>query len=479
MHELFEITDRANKTALLLVQERYDSRFASFVKSSKARLAYVERDLEELIHDASVEAGADQSYVKRRFDQYLADAVLEKDPATREDLSYKGEGGLPPEKYDPTDGSNGTVHKDDPLNLGETEGLGAEESRQPDATVDLGQYTHEGEGAGEVDKGPLSTSSCFRCGDKPVSAGFVVCPDCTTELHRQADYTPLKDSPFGVDHSQEPVNQEMHPTPEDLPYQCKICGYPGDGQGATKDEITAHVQDDHNDILQRAQQEQVQQPGFEQESLPMAASVKQADVPEATPEGTPKVDPLPTSSADRFDEMVQDLADRAAAEQLSTPTPEEVHAVSSQLGLPTEEVQQSLVATALVGKYMGMNGKLAESIDAPEGYQEVAVDQGGGRIEGREALVGSNAVINKVAEEMNSTPDLVYQEVKARYGGEDLPDKYHASISGERHFFLPSQLAGQGQQQQQVQDPNVGPAAAPAPEATPPAPQQQQTQQQY
>jgi hypothetical protein len=48
--------------------------------------------------------------------------------------------------------------------------------------------------------------------------------------------------------------------------------------------------------------------------------------------------------------------------------------------------------------------------------------------------------LHKVAEDLGMTSQLVEDMVRERYGGVDLPDKYHASVTGERRLFLPSDL---------------------------------------
>jgi hypothetical protein len=463
MLDLYDVDaqERANKAALLLVHDRYTQRFAKFVKNA-ARLAYVEHDLALLIQAAVDETGADYDFVKARFDSFLAESlpVLDTTPP-REDLNYKTEDeGLPPERNetgDPVD-----VAETDVQDQGEVPEAGREETVNRPTKVELDQYTEndvkgDGERESKFAYGNIADEStwlgCVRCSTKlnPVYAqSSPVCQQCTSELKKNADdrlpYEQLQNEP-----------QDFAPIadPNAMEYRCTICNQTG-----TQDEVTAHVQNDHADVLQRKQQELLGQPTPEQ------PTAKVADVPDGNtppPDGPARAEPLPSTPADKFDDMIQDLADRAAARQFSAPSEEEIHSIASQLGVDADQVRTQLYSIATFGNYTGINGDLGDS-QVPDGFEEVSVQGAGGRVDSHEALVPVDLVVNKVADSMNMEPNLVYQQVRDKYG-DDLPDKYHASVSGEHHFYLPTELAGN---QQQV--PQQEPAAPPAPEVAPTAP---------
>lgn len=457
MYELLA-QDRANKSALLLVQERYSVELQPFVKNSKSRLVYVVNELDEIVARAATDTGADVLWVKERFDQFLADTVE----------------GLPPAKFEEGDPLEGTDVKDsDVQDKGEVEGAGREEALNPDSLEhqDLGESSNP---VGETDSGrPTSgnvvaagtTDECVRCGKSlnPVIAKYTpVCPTCTSALKKLTEGGGFGENyedtnPQSLDYLNENPNVDQN-----LPYRCTIC----DEQG-TRDEVYSHVQKFHPDAVSNKQQEMMGTP-LPQESVPVAAKVADVPVPDVNDPNRAEVQPLPENPSDQFDDTIQDLANRAAAQQFSAPQDQEIHQIASQLGIDEEQVRQALYTTALFGEHAAVNGQLGEQANAPEGYEEVSLDNLGGQINSHEALVPVDLVVNKVADSMNMEPNLVYQQVRDKYG-DDLPDKYHASVSGETHYYLPTELAGNQvqQQQQPAYDPNVGPAAPPAPQPTP------------
>jgi hypothetical protein len=179
------------------------------------------------------------------------------------------------------------------------------------------------------------------------------------------------------------------------------------------------------------------------------------------------VAPQQQNPADRFDNIVQETADRAAARQLSLPSDNEVAEIAQQTGLQDDEVRQRLISTAQFGNYKATNGSL-DAEDLPDGYTEITVGETGGRIDAHQALVPVEVVIGKVAEEMEMERSLVMNQVVDRYGGGSLPDKYHASVSGERHFYLPNELAGNMQPQPNPNPPQPEQEGLPDPGAAPP-----------
>jgi hypothetical protein len=129
-------------------------------------------------------------------------------------------------------------------------------------------------------------------------------------------------------------------------------------------------------------------------------------------------------------------------------------------GSDADTIRQSLYATAAFGKYTAVNGQIGESAKLPQNYQEINM---GGQVNPQQALVPTDVVVQKVADEMGMSKDLVYNMVRDKYGA-DLPDKYHASVSGEHHFYLPQEIAANQVEQPQQQQP-----PAPAPPAPDPS----------
>lgn len=463
MYELLA-QDRANKAALLIVHERYNVELDPFVKNSKSRFTYVESQLDNILERAAADTGADVLWVKERFDAYLAESME----------------GLPPKKNEEGDPLEGSGVKDsDVQDLGTVDGAGLEEALDPPALEHQDLADSSGT-KGEVDSGLPSSSSnvkdCARCGTSlnPIVAKYTpVCPDCTAELKKIADGPGFGQSyedtnPQSLDY----LNDTTSPD-QNLPYNCTICGESG-----TKDEIYRHVEEAHADAVQAKQQEMMGLPEG-QPAEQFAPTSKEADavpVPDASDPNRAEVQPLPETPADQFDDIIQDLANRAAARQFSTASDADIQNIASQTGQDPEQIKQALVATATFGNHVATNGQLGEQTAAPEGYEEVSLQGMGGRVDSHEALVPVDLVVNKVADSMNMEPNLVYQQVRDKYG-DDLPDKYHASVSGETHYYLPTEMAGNQLQQEQQQqpapvDPNVGPTAPPAPQLQ----QQQPTQ---
>lgn len=445
-------TERVNKTAMLLARTRYSERLAPFVKNSAARLEYVRGQLDDLLYEVIEETGADSTYVFSRFDSYLKEAV-----------DYKPDpDGIPSGKNAPNAEGLEDVEKTDVMDRGDVDGAGDEEARDI-PKQDLGEYSQKATAYKTKEAGDVTDratwKTCFRCPTKlnPVYAQTSpVCRVCATELKHKADLQGVDD--LQRMNLQEEPYADLLPAPTDMPEQCTLCGQTG-----SHDELISHIQRDHQDVLQRDQ-------GFDQGVAP---DNFEQPVAAAEPADPAKVEPLPETPADRFDDMVQDLANRAAAQQFSTPDENALHSIASQLGVDSEQVQQSLIPVAIFGNYVGVNGQLSQDATPPEGYEEVSVQGLGGRVDSHEALVPTDLVISKVADDMNMEPELAMTMIRDRFGGVDLPDKYHASLSGEIHYYLPSELAGN--QQAQQPDPNVGPTPGSGPT---PMPQQAQQAQQ-
>lgn len=484
--------ERREKTALLLAHERYAAQFAPFVKGRASRLSYVRSQIDTMLSEVSVEAGADEEKVRAGFEEFLA-AVLEKNRWKHEELGQedsdtvvKFTDGEPPQPEE----VGAKLEQTDVADRGEVEGLGAEFARDPDSqvTVNLTEETSEG-----LDPS-FSKVACARC-DKESTE--LVCEACTKDLQA------LAQSDFGYEgegHSAE-YNQDQFMNNTDfseqgedapaVPFRCTLCG----NEEASREAAIQHVEDDHSDILQRQFEYADNDADREMELDHMSSLREQAiaktidllaarklsmppDLKTAYDEDPAKVEPLPESPADRFEEYVQDLANRAAASQFSQVGDEAYHSLASQLGLDEDEVRGSLHAVAVFGDYVGANGELIDEMYSPEGFQEVSAEGVSGRMAAREALVPTDMVISKVAEDMNMAEDLAYSYIRDTYG-DDLPQTYHASVNGELHFYLPAELAVGAQQEQMrsqpPMDPNAGPSLAPqqnTPAAAQPMPAQ-------
>lgn len=404
-----EATDRANQAALLLAHERFIRQFAPFVKGIPARLAYVEDQIAQMIEETCKETNGDVAYVKSRFDSFIAD-TMKIDPE-----------GLPNVKNVTGDEGLEGVEHTDVMDRGEVPGAGADEAREVDEVQDLGQYT-----------GGWSLSEYV---------GQQLPESVLTYLKRHSDADWDDSGARGIGTGLAEETEPVTVPAENMPYVCTICG-----REDSHDAILAHVQQDHADVLQRAQEE----------GLPMAAKTAEQEPAE--------VQPLPESPADRFETHVQELAERAAARKFSMPDEETIHSVASQLGVSVDDVRGNLVSVAMFGNNIGVNGELGGEGSPPEGFTEISV-QGVGSGQ-QQAIVPTDLIINKVAEEMNLERDLAYNQIRDRYGA-DLPDRYHAQVNGEIHFYLPAELAANQTAQTPGYDPNVGPTMQPAPQQVP------------
>jgi hypothetical protein len=399
-----------------------------------------------MLEEVCNETGADREQVGTEFEVFLA-AVLEKDHWKKDDVNnadtvVKNTEGRPPAPEEP----GAKLVETDIAARGEVEGLGQEEALNPDTQVSVSLTEETSEG---LDPSYAATKTCARCQHETTD---LVCEKCTGELKSLA-YMDMGD---GEGHSAEYMQDEfLNNTDFDrpgesqgTPFRCTICG----NEESSREAAIAHVEDDHADVLQRQQEEAVP------EQEPAYASTK-----EAIDQDPAEVAPLPQSPADRFEEYVNDLANRAAAQQFSAVDDATIHSLASQLGADEDEVRASLHTVSIFGNYVGSNGQLVDESFTPEGYQEVGVEGVGGRVAAREALVPTDMVISKVAEEMNMEQDLAYDYIRDKYG-DDLPTTYHASVQGELHFYLPAELAVAAQQEQmssQPMDPNAGPSLAP------------------
>lgn len=534
---MYDLTasEKANKSALILVHDKYAKNLAPFVKSSKTRYEYVQGDLDKIIEDVCKETGADPDWVRERFS--ALDTVLEKDNTKSEKVDSKPDGPYTNNsEYNPEG-----IKNDDVADRGEVVGLGREEALKADATQDLNEETASETGVTEVDNktaalikeamtsrdfrliagilastgaspeqieafaqelaktnpmfdydrfvaaaqgSPMSGRdapgyrpySCFRCGKDTASKLSKVCKECNQELLKLA-----LPQPDGTDGSQGigtgaegPGVQELpSPINPNVPYACTLC----EREFPSREEVLGHIHTDHADVLQR----QLRDRGTEnmgQDNLGVTAplaSTKEADVPQPTDEAA-EIAPLPENPGDRFDEYVQKMAETAAARRFSQASDEDIHSIASQIGQSPDDVKNALVVVAVFGDQTGVNGQIGADPTPPEGYQDAPVQGLTGQQDTHEALIPTDSVVKYVADDLNMSPELAYNQVKDKYGA-DLPEKYHASISGQVHYYLPAEMAQAAAQQQQAQQPPMQQQMAPPQQQAPPMQQPPQPNQ--
>lgn len=433
MFHLLEAEDRANKAALLLAHERYQREFAPFVKNA-ARLEYAKRDLFLMLDEVCSETGGDVEKVARRFMEVLAEHQKMNPDGLPSGKNVKEQEGLEDIKHT------------DVMDRGDVEGAGLEEALNPDG-LEKQDLTSEGrvKAYAAEDSGNLKDQStwkpCFRCGNKlnPVAAQLSpVCPECTHELRREAVSWAGDEQQAGQpDAVTAPVNPNQQ-------FQCVLCVKNGQMFTGTRDQVMQHVEQAHADEIQQSNP-----PANPSQGTPQTFSRKQAEREEVVVN-----EPNAATPADRFDDLIQQIADRAAARQFSQPDEEEVRAIAQQYGLEESDVRENLIMVATFGTFTAKDGELVaedqDGVFGMEGYTEV--QNVGGRVDSHEALIPVDIAVAKVADEMNMQRDLVYNMVRDKYGA-DLPDKYHASVSGEHHFYLPQTLIGEQNE--------VGPSANP------------------
>ncbi len=452
MFESLLASEQANKAAVLLANERFNAQLAPFVKGSSTRLAHVQPDIERIVAEVCDEMGADNEYVSSRLEEHLTKAILNKDHAKREKLKTKDKFFVNTDTLPSTGDIKHTEFDDE----GEVAGAGYDEASTPDAKVDLSKDTQKGVKPSERKQG------CFRCGEElheKVASITPVCNKCTEELKASATKCSCEDcgcgdascdcDPDNCDCKKASKTAETYPgapgtiTQEDLSagtkpldqnarMQCTFCGFQGNQQ-----EVEAHVAQTHQQEIQQLQQERVNNPG---NTAPLTAPL--ASEKEAAPSDVQEqavVEPLPQAPGDNFDDMVQDLANRAAAIQFSTLEEKDLHTLAESLGLGPDDLNGKVQVVAVFDNYTGYNGELVNDVpEMPADFQEVQSSVV--RATAHEALVPVDIVVQKVAEQMGMDQDLAYNMVKDKYGA-DLPDKYHAAVQGEYHFYVPASLA--------------------------------------
>ena len=411
-----------NQRGLLLAQTRFNAQIKPFVDAKPGRLSYVESEIVRIVAEASAEVGADEEYVESRFRHYLAEAYDHPAVAVSEperiDVDGDREESLPPAKNDP-DQKN--PEPDAETSVLDTDPVLVDEILEPDAKIDLNENTVK--------------SHCFRC-DKEmnpvVAAASKVCVECTEELKKKADLNLLAPAaPSG--------GSGMSPAQPNTLVQCDFCAAKGYHFEGTQQQVQEHINSQHAQELQQ-QQQQVQQTGQPPVAAKTAApadDVSEDDDVAQADEGLESQ----SNPVHHFDDVVQDMADRAASIKFSTADPEEIQQIADQYGLDPEAVKEKLFTTATFGNYTAVNGSLVQDSDSqvPDGYGEVDLEGMGGRVDSHEAAVPVQLAVEKVAQDLQMKDDLVYNMLKDSYG-DDLSEQYYASVQGEHRYFLPSDM---------------------------------------
>jgi hypothetical protein len=515
-------TERANKAALLLAHERYSAQFAPFVKGQPARLSYVQGQIEAMISQVAEEVKAEEEVVREQFLAFLNESVHSPknsiDPGNihhtdvKDHEEVEGAGleealnppGLKREKLAkrklPFSVAHYVGQKMSPSMI---KGIQLHEKMAIDFTGEE-MYEMYPDGPDDEDIDALNHMWDKDMADRIEAIKrdllYEEDPEIRDEMFREMGELQFKiDNPVPRDPTEEDEGDEyemaelslrgggtkkgdaswnmsdnpgvgtglgdpepkMKPVDQYAMMQCNLCERANSHFEGTEDEVMAHIQQAHAEEVAREQGYGTAQPPQQQFS-----TVKEAEVPR-TDEDVPAAEPLPQTPATEFDGYVQELAERAAARKFSLPDDEAIHSIASQVGASPDEVKQHLVAVAVFGESTARNGEFGGDTNPPEGYEEVSAQGVGGRIDATEALIPVDLVVSKVAEKMNMQQDLAYNMIRDRYGS-DLPDKYHASVAGEVHLYLPTQLAGN---QQQPQDPEVGPTPQPIQPQAPAQPQ--------
>lgn len=442
-----QLQEEANRRALLLAQSRFNSEIRDFISGKPERMAYVKADLDQIIIESATEAGADPNYVADRFMVYVAEsydhpAVAVSEPEHMDIDSGSNEEGVPPKKNDPL--------KKNPEPDAETSVLDhgtvlEEEILEPDARIDLNENTIK--------------SHCFRCDaelNEVVAAVTTVCPDCTKKLGDSL--APLGPSPVG--------QGNISPANPNTQVQCNFCAAKGYHFEGSQDQVQQHILQQHQAELQQQHQQMLTQPAPGTTAKVAGPEDNSPPTPDSQND-TVKVDEGVSDKANpvhHFDDAVQSMADKAAAIQFSAPDDEDVQNIASQYGLDPEEIKKNLYVTATFGDFTGANGHLTDKdTQVPDGYSEVSLEGMGGQVT-HNALVPVDLAIDKVSQDLQMKPDLVRNMLADSYG-DNLGDDYHASVSGDHRYYLPSALVDQGeekQQKQQDQQQKVGPTPQPA-----------------
>jgi hypothetical protein len=369
-----------NRAALYLAKVRYDEQVRSFVGQSEARLKFAKTHIEKIAAECASEMGADEDYVLSNLRELISAEM----------------------KFDPKGLPSGPGSEE----LPELEGVERTNVLDHGAVLEESAY----EFGEKTDLGEYTKKSCVRC-DQAIETDEALCGPCSNAiLAKVAEYG----QPGSTGQPQ--ADDFVDPQNENIPHHC-ICGltFP------TKQDALAHAE--HCPQVQQKMRE-------EQSGMAMQPQTAAVDDEPVDVGGDDSV-------ADRFDAVVQEVADREAAISYSRTDDDTVQQIAQQYGLDEDTVRDKLDVIATFGDYTAVNGSLSDEADT-DGKSEVTLENG--TVSGHEALVPVNMALHKVAEDLGMTSQLVEDMVRERYGGVDLPDKYHASVTGERRLFLPSDL---------------------------------------
>jgi hypothetical protein len=328
--------------------------------------------------------------------------------------------------------------------------------------------------AGNFYNTPIPALSCVRCSTKTSS---VVCDSCNNDLIKKADALngPQQVSPI------QPQN-----APPALPANfCPTCGAQVNIPGTTGSCSNCGTQLGTQQVNPPASA-QIGQPaaptgtpgigGVMQNTFMPQASKKVAqmpgeDIPQAAAPGLSQPTPAPMPTApkpgedvevgqgltdtprERFNDVTENLANRAAAKQFSIASDEIIQAIAQQTGVDPEQVRSALQVEARFGEEVAINGNLGGQID-PEAFTEITLDNHSPEIEGQQAQVPLQMAINTVSQELGTDPDFLLKQIVDSFGGQQLPEEYTVPLTGSHKFYLPIELAGA---QQQLPEPQESP----------------------
>lgn len=466
MDEANNISREAIRSAVILGKFRYDDQLAPFVRTSRERLEsdLVKSELLRIAAECAYETGADAEKVYETLKVVISDVVIPVSDPEREDVT-KINDGVPPVKN----------VKDKP---------------EPQATTDvldhgavLEDEILEPEGFKRVD---IESMACVRCGSVDIPEKSVVCEGCNTILVGKAKKKEALATQPGQSFNAQPAQPQapaattpMVPLNPNAPYQCVVCGRTG-----TFDDIKQHLDTAQDvDHLRAKQQQPTQQQGTPvtqgQPQQQYAHTAGEYEQQRDDPENTAVDEDPTTSPSGRFDEVVQEMANRAAARHFSTAQDKDIQQIADSYGFDPDQVRSSLQITADFGNYHAANGQIGD-YQVPKDYTEVDLSSVGSTdspaqsgTQTHEAVVPVNTAVRKTAEDLGMDPANVYSALKDSFGG-DLSDDYHVSVQGEYHYYLPRELMQTAtnhpdpaqQQQQQAQQPTQPGTAMPQPDTS-------------
>lgn len=440
------------RSAVVLAKIRYDEQLAPFVRESRARLesTLVRTELDRIIKECASEVGANEDVVAKRFLTMLSDVVL---PVTQ------------PETVNVTD-----------LGAGPSEPSvkNTEEKPEPQATTDVKDHgvvlQDEIENPGKIID--LYKMSCFRCETNDHEENSPLCADCEASILLEAGVTPdflagktadMAGTPAGgySQNSTAPVpggqqgvvgpQQPMTPLNPNSPYQCNVCGYTGNFH-----DVQTHIMQASDPQHMQAKQNGTVNPsgGPQQQQMASVGGLtwtKQADEEDGSGSAYEdnihkdevKVDPAQQQANPKthFEQIIQTMANRAAARSLSTPSEKTIQSVAQAYGLDPEQVKSSLFITATFGDYSFTNGQAGQQ-QPPQGYVPLNLDGKQGQDSGHEVVVPVIPAVRKTADDLGMDENSVYSSVKDNMGA-DLSDDYHVTAQGQYTLYVPSALMDQ------------------------------------